>query len=95
MIATGSPYLVALLDAARNDIAQWMQEKFEFHCGRVGEQGGVTGVVQLARHRLAKPSAAPAPAPGSAAPGSAAGGSAAGGSPGPGSPGPGSAAPRP
>lgn len=55
MIGPGSPYLVALLAAARRDITAWMQAKFEFQCGRVGEQGGVTGVVELAKRRLAEP----------------------------------------
>ncbi len=60
MMAPGSPYLVALLDAARGDITQWMQARFEFGCGRVGGTAGVTGVVELARRRLA---GAPAPRP--------------------------------
>ncbi|MGA3218954.1 MAG: ROK family protein [Acidimicrobiales bacterium] len=65
MIAPGSPYLVALLDAARRDITQWMQARFEFGCGRVGETAGVTGVVELARRRLAGPPV-PRPQPGAA-----------------------------
>lgn len=55
MIEPGSPYLEALLDAARSDITPWMQAKFEFQCGRVGERAGVTGVVELAKRRLAAP----------------------------------------
>ncbi len=54
MIGPGSPYLVALLDAARGDITPWMQERFEFRCGRLGEKAGVTGVVELAKRRLAE-----------------------------------------
>jgi len=54
MMAPGSPYLTALLEAARHDITEWMQARFEFQCGRVGEKGGVTGVVELAKRRLAK-----------------------------------------
>jgi glucokinase len=54
MIEPGSPYLVALLEAARLHIPLWLQEKFEFTCGRVGERGGVTGVVELAKRRLAQ-----------------------------------------
>jgi glucokinase len=53
MIEPGSPYLAALLEAARRDISPWMQEKFEFRCGRLGERAGVTGVVELAKRRLA------------------------------------------
>jgi glucokinase len=52
MLTPGSPYLVALLDAARDDIAPWLQAKFQFHCARVGEEAGVKGVVELARRRL-------------------------------------------
>jgi glucokinase len=62
MIGPGSPYLVALLDAARSDIAPWMQAKFEFRCGRVGERAGVTGVVELVKRRLAEPPARRRPA---------------------------------
>jgi glucokinase len=62
MIGPGSPYLHALLDAARGDITPWMQAKFEFRCAQVGERGGVTGVVELAKRRLAEaPAARPAP----------------------------------
>jgi glucokinase len=68
MMAPGSPYLVALLDAARRDIATWLQEKFRFHCARVGEKGGVTGVVQLARRRLGAWPAGRPPAPAGVAP---------------------------
>jgi glucokinase len=49
MVAPGSPYLAALLDAARHDIPTWMQEKFEFHYPRLGDRAGVIGAVQLAQ----------------------------------------------
>ena len=65
MMAPGSPYLVALLDAARSDITPWMQAKFEFRYGRLGERAGVTGVVELAKRRLAaarRPPPRPRPA---------------------------------
>jgi hypothetical protein len=69
MMAPGSPYLVALIEAARRDITTWMQARFEFSCGRVGETAGVTGVVELARRRLAgatvpRPQPRPAVMPG-------------------------------
>ena len=54
MLTPGSPYLAALLDAARDDIEPWLQAKFQFHCGRGGEKSGVKGVVKLARRRLAE-----------------------------------------
>jgi len=54
MLTPGSPYLAALLDAARDDIEPWLQAKFQFHCGRVGEKSGVKGVLKLARRRLAE-----------------------------------------
>ena len=54
MLTPGSPYLAALLDAARQDIEPWLQAKFQFHCGRVGEKAGVKGVIELARRRLSE-----------------------------------------
>jgi glucokinase len=66
MMGPGSPYLAALLEAARRDITEWMQARFEFQCARVGEKGGVTGVVELAKRRLAEPAGPrPGPSPGS------------------------------
>lgn len=57
MMADGSPYLGALVDAARAEIYPWMEERLRFYPARLGERAGVIGAVELARRRLAEPSA--------------------------------------
>ena len=52
VIVPGSPYLAALIDAARSEIRPWVPDTLRFHCARLGEQAGVIGAVELARRRL-------------------------------------------
>jgi glucokinase len=55
MFTPGSPYLVALVDAAWSEIKSWMHDRLQFETARLGEKAGVIGAVRLAQWRLAGP----------------------------------------
>jgi glucokinase len=55
MFTSGSPYLAALVEAARSEIRPWMQDRLQFEAARLGEKAGVIGAVRLAQRRRAGP----------------------------------------
>jgi len=55
MFTPGSPYLVALVEAAWSEIKPWMDDRLQFHTARLGDRSGVIGAVKLAQRRLAGP----------------------------------------
>ncbi|HXW81980.1 MAG TPA: hypothetical protein VEJ84_20955, partial [Acidimicrobiales bacterium] len=63
MFTPGSPYLMALVEAAWSEIKSWMQDCLQFETARLGEKAGVIGAVRLAQRRLAGPPVSVAASP--------------------------------